>query len=264
MQASSNLPNCLVGIRHSLSDPRLDAYRTRASEDDLDLLARYAWNMALGSAMYGPLQLLEISLRNALHRSLTSHHNTDERWFVRQNAFPQNRGRWAGQPIEESKKVNEAIRRTVGFAGLASPDAPGKVVAALDFGFWTRLLTRGYATPASQSRNWTPLWPTLVPAVFPHLPNPTGTKRDRELLAVRFDNIRQLRNRVSHHEPIWKGRPDPLNRTTIGIDQQYDEIVEAIGWISQDLVHAVQALSTFHNVFASGTTPYRSVIVTLP
>jgi hypothetical protein len=37
-----------------------------------DSLALYVWNTALAAAFYGPLQSLEIALRNALHAELTS------------------------------------------------------------------------------------------------------------------------------------------------------------------------------------------------
>lgn len=197
---SSPIPTCLPSIRRVLSDPRLDAYRSQTSQDELDLLAGYAWNMDLGSALYMPLQILEVALRNSLHSALTQHHGGNERWYQLRYAF---------QEQETWDKVQKTTRRVAKVTNLSSPDAPGRVVAQLDFGFWTTLLTSQYGKPTAVRRNWTPLWPSLIPIAFPFFPNPTNSRRDRSAIAERFDNIRQLRNRVSHHEPIWKGRPDP-------------------------------------------------------
>ena len=246
------LPACLPSIRQALSNPRLDAYRAHSSEDELDIVARYAWNMALGASLYVPLHLLEVTLRNALHTAITHHHGGNERWFQLRHAFHAEKT-W--------DIVNQVLNKT---PNLSAPDAPGRVVAALDFGFWTTLLTSGYGRPPSVTLHWRPLWPQLVPLVFPHYPAVAGTRRDREILAERFDNIWQLRNRVSHHEPIWKGRPGPLGAPRVELAQQYDEVIEALGWINPDMVHATNALSTFLGIHSRGMQPFRTLLAGLP
>jgi hypothetical protein len=256
------LPTCLPQIRKALSDLRLNAYRRHPSEDELDLLARYAWNMALGAALYTPLHLLEVALRNALHTALAGYHGGNERWYLLPHAFPLKSPR---VKFGEADKVQEAMRKLVSRGlNLAGPDAPGRVVAELDFGFWTSLLTRRYGQPAAHARGWRPLWPALTLVVFPHFPNPTRTRRDREKLAERFDNIRELRNRISHHEPIWRGRPAVSGRSAATITDQYAEILEALGWLSPDVLRVEQALGTFPKVHSQGEGPYRALLQTLP
>lgn len=251
----SPIPTCLPNIRRALSDQRLDAYRIQTSQDELDLLARYAWNMDLGSSLYIPLQILEVVLRNTLHSALTQHYRGNERWYQLNHAF-QNQKTW--------DKAQEATRQVAKVTSLSSAEALGRVIAQLDFGFWTTLLTSQYGRPKSASRNWTPLWPRLVPIAFPNFPNPSNTGRDRAILAERFDNIRQLRNRVSHHEPIWKGRPDPRSQGRVMLNDQYNEILEAVEWVSPDSVYVVRRLSNFPSIYAQGPVPYRKQLETLP
>lgn len=53
-------------LTQALSTERLDAYRGRLPPptSNLQLLGRYAWNMALSESLYPSLQMLEIALRN--------------------------------------------------------------------------------------------------------------------------------------------------------------------------------------------------------
>jgi len=65
----------LAALRDTISSPRLDACRRLPSDDDLTLLGRYAWNVALSEALYPILQSLEIALRNGIHRSAAAPHS---------------------------------------------------------------------------------------------------------------------------------------------------------------------------------------------
>lgn len=213
--------------------------------------------MALCTSLYTPLHLLEIALRNSLHAGLTQHHNGNNRWYELEHAF---------RATESWKKAQEAVRR-VAREKKGRPDDsdfPGRVVAELDFGFWTTLLTRAYGSPTSKRRHWNPLWPRLVTIVFPAFPNPSGSRDDRATLAKRFDNIRILRNRVFHHEPVWKGRPEPKQARMIPLHDQYEEVIEALGWLCPEMVHVARRLETFPAIHASGVEPFKALLATLP
>jgi hypothetical protein len=84
---------------------------------------------------------------------------------------------------------------------------PGKVVAELTFGFWVRLTSAKYEKT---------IWVKHVYKSFPGLHKP-----NRPVVFDRIDKIRDLRNRVAHHERI-------INRN---LQQDYKEVVEALGWI---------------------------------
>jgi hypothetical protein len=219
-------------VRACLSSDRLEAYRRQASETDLDLLARYQWNTVLSEALYPPLQGLEIALRNAIHEAATVAFGTPY-WFDQGHVLPGD-----SDPITQAK---------VALTRRQKPLDPGRIVAELNFGFWTTLLDRRY-----EQR----LWPRLLRATFPHLPR---RMRTRHAASGRFNTLRTLRNRVSHHEPIWYWPH---------LAQRHDEILEAIGWISPAYAHQIALIDRFPTILAAGPHPQaqavRGFLATLP
>lgn len=112
------------------------------------------------------------------------------------------------------------------------------MISGLDFCFWTNFLTKNYDEP----RNRSLLWPHLLPTVFPGAP--AGTPR--HILEKKFTRIRDLRNRLAHHEAIWKfqeedpvtGAPD-YNRPVYGLQaslqllrRAWEDMLEALSWLS--------------------------------
>ena len=65
----------------------------------------------------------------------------------------------------------------------------GKIIAELSFGFWVALLNKNYHRA---------LWMNCLERAFP---NYEGKRRD---LYMDLDRLRKLRNRIAHHEPIYK------------------------------------------------------------
>ena len=55
-----------------------------------------------------------------------------------------------------------------------------------------------------------------------------------------MDGIRRLRNRVSHHEPIWH---------LPNLAEQHAEILETIGWISPAMLAVTRMLDRFDSVY---------------
>ena len=91
--------------------------------------------------------------------------------------------------------------------GMRKQIEAGRVVAELNFGFWTALMDRRYEQV---------LFPKLLKPCFPYMPR---HERTRKNVSARFERIRRLRNRIFHHEPnpkwglIWHGII-PLNPTS--------------------------------------------------
>jgi hypothetical protein len=79
----------------------------------------------------------------------------------------------------------------------------GKVIADLKFAFWQHLFT---------ARHDVRLWNAHITAAFPHA-LPVSTANLRLRIFNDLDTIRQLRNRVAHHEPvIARNLLDDLNQ----------------------------------------------------
>lgn len=186
-------------LSHSISAERLAPYR-QTGDSDADVLTRYLWNICLSEALYPTLQNLEIALRNSIYcavRGATA--NAD--WLNSNSPLLAN----------ELIKVQEAessLRRQ------GKSIAPGRLIAELSFGFWTSLLGSNYEQI---------FWPRLLHKAFPNLP---ASPHRRHHVARRFTVIRHLRNRISHHEPIW-------NRQNLA--QEHSDLMGAVAWLNLTL-----------------------------
>jgi len=205
-------------LKHVLSTERLAAYQQQLTGNgNLNLFSHYAWNMAVSESLYSTLQLLEIGLRNTLHQAAVAHFGKAD-WFE-DNALIHPREQAA---INKAKQILRNKKK---------PLEPGRIIAELNFGFWTSLLDKRYEQT---------LWPALIKASFPHMPK---TSRTRKNLSKRFNKIRHLRNRVFHHEPIWYWQD---------LAQQHEAILEALAWIEPAMQDLAGAIDRFPEVYQQG------------
>lgn len=157
-----------------LGPDRHGTYLVRAGGDPIQADRLYIWNIAIAGALWGGFHVLEVSLRNAIHRELSTIAGQEDWWSV--------------LPLQkfEREKVAAAVRsiqRT-----KASGAGIGHIVAELTFGFWTGLLANRYHQR---------LWMAGVAHAFPHL------EETRRQLHMKVERLRMLRNRVAHHEPVF-------------------------------------------------------------
>ena len=197
-----------------LSQNRLEAYRSPGASD-LEMVTNYFWNIDLAEALVPSLHGIELALRNSIHTALTAHYGT-EMWFYLPGLL-------------ESGQLNQlaAALRNV---SNRPPLVAGKLVAELNFGFWVALLSARY-----EQRVWQPQSYALLATVFPH-----ATGLSRKQIHDHLNPIRDLRNRVFHHEPIWY---------QMNLLQLHADIHQAIRWISPTLhraIHAVDGFPTAH------------------
>lgn len=264
-----------MALENFISTERLDIYEKHLKVEHHQIMPAYHWNKALAGSMLPALQCLEVTLRNALDQAIQSSPPpgaaglwlTDRNWifslprYMGKKANPKlwKRYKMAKKPgdpqdpqgvlldqyghriiarkVKEESLVDQARDTIVAEGKIITP---ARVIAGLSFGFWTTLLGAKYEDSKSQSL----LWPTLENVVFPH--RPVG----HNMFDVRqaFYRIRLLRNRLSHHEAIWKfhyddpatGKPD-YNNPVYGaqascnlLRKHYDDILEMIGWMSPD------------------------------
>jgi hypothetical protein len=217
-------PNFFQKIEDILHTERIDSYR-RDGADEALTLSRYALNMALSESLYPALQFAEIALRNVVHEAMSDHCGTDT-WYDHPHA------RLLGW---QSRKVAEA-RRTL--QSNQKQETPGRIVAELNFGFWTGFFNLDHAQ--------TGVGHYLASRAFPHAP--IG-EQDFIKLGHRWKKIRDLRNRVFHHERIIHWRD---------LDAQHLRILEVISWISPELSELAHVLDRFVAVRSTGLKPWQS------
>lgn len=203
-------------LEQPFSRERLGSY-FQASGSERAALINYFWNIQLCEALYPTLDALEVALRNAIHAAATVRYGT-EYWFDQPTVL---RFR---QPDAVQAARDELQRNN-------APQNAGRIVAELSFGFWTTILSGPYEQHFWRPNNYRPLR-----QVVPRMPY---RERTRVKVHDRVNDLRGLRNRVFHYEPVW-------NRPTLA--QDHANLLETIGWISPELRKTIKQFDRFPRV----------------
>ncbi|WP_016889208.1 hypothetical protein [Mycobacteroides abscessus] len=192
-----------AGIDGLLGEARLARYLDRYSGNRVLARRLYTWNLAAASALWGPIHVLEIAVRNALHDRLVERTGRGD-W-------------WADTHVHLCNNEREAIDSAIATLQRRGTDEPSgdQVVAATSFGLWVGLTGEGIPRDRVLSYETT-LWQPRLQHAFPHREN-----RRRKYIHAKLDDIRVLRNRIAHHEPIYRS---PLQNL-------YDDIREIAGMV---------------------------------
>lgn len=197
----SNYNTTLVAIRRVLSSAHMATYEqaTKAAEEDESAaLKLYAWNAAVSGALLAPLHICEVSLRNAVSEALEIVYGPDWPWsatFERSLPDP-------AQGYSPRKDLQSARRPA---------NSTGKVIPELKFVFWQKMLTGRF-----DGR----LWDQHLQQVLPNMDASQSVSQQRQILYNGLEQLRKLRNRIAHHEPIF-------NRNLI---DDYQKILELVGY----------------------------------
>jgi hypothetical protein len=193
----------------ALSTERFGTYLTWADGDDALAIRLYSFNVSLSAALYGPLHMLEITLRNIADRALTTAFGMD--WMDDRAALVTN---YQQRCVADA--YNDLMRE-----GKAATHA--QMVAELNFGFWSSLFGR---TPGNH------LWRVLRP-IF----QTKGLQRSD--IAAQLKDFRLLRNRVAHYEPI----------IALLLAQRYADITTLTGWLSPSAAAWINHTSTWGTIY---------------
>ncbi|MDI9232898.1 hypothetical protein [Limnohabitans lacus] len=171
-------------IKATLSTPRIETYEA-ATPDDPTLssaLALYAWNAQVSAALLAPLHICEVSIRNAISEAIVAAHGPQWPWsagFVR--SLPNPLVGYSARSDLLSSRVNKTTT--------------GQVIADLKFVFWQTMFT---------SRFDARLWTHHLRQALPYADAKKTTAQTRALVYSELEQIRKLRNRIAHHEPIFQ------------------------------------------------------------
>lgn len=202
-----------LGFEDALSNERFGSYMDSAQGDREKALALYALNAQVSAALYIPLQVLEVALRNRFHHHLSEAYG--ESWYDRHGVITHAFQRY---------KIAEA---QLELARERRPLEPGRVIAGLTFGFWTACLSGSY-----DERLWRK--GGLAKAF-----TAGGEKPKRGKVNDLLNPIRKLRNRIAHHEPIlyWN------------LPKHHANIMLLTRWLVPIAADWCEAHSTFEEVF---------------
>lgn len=182
----------------ALSVERFETYLFHAGYDKNRALRLYAWNLRISAAFYPLLACTEVAIRNCIVARIEQVCGPE--WWL-EPKLNELLGKKGGAIV---KKARHGIEQR----GLAV--SSGRLTAELSFGFWCNMLL-----PKYEPMLWNPLY-----QYFPHLPQTVS----RLALEQRCHNVRDRRNRVSHHEPLLKRN----------LSQDYADNLELLRWISPE------------------------------
>ncbi|MCB1558674.1 MAG: Abi family protein [Alphaproteobacteria bacterium] len=203
----------IVEIQRILSEPRFATYLQNCNGSRENACNLYQWNLKLSSAFIVPLHLIEVSIRNAAVECIEKVHTSNWPWtegFIRRLPNP--------------KKGYNPTRNLKEVARMHNPTM-GKVVAELKFVFWEKMFTARYDDA---------LWNKHIRIVFPNAPVEMTPAQIREEIHMDISEIRKLRNRIAHHEPIFlRGNRD-----------DYDRIYKLLNWRSKAVAEWMSEIQT--------------------
>jgi hypothetical protein len=189
-------------LEKHFSAARLGRYRASCGGDETRAARAYVNNMLLAEAMMPMLNVLEIALKNGIHRRLSALYSRSDWWEA-----------WNGDPaftwqLQEVASAKAKLKRR---AEAATSD---KIIAELAFGFWSSLFNVQFQSV---------LWKDLR-LVFPRCPK---LQRKRHTISSALNQVRDLRNRVFHHEQLlWLSPP---------LGELHAKGIEVIGWLDPNL-----------------------------
>jgi hypothetical protein len=171
-------------IKNALAAARIGTYEaaTEAVPALNGALALYAWNAQVSAALMAPLHICEVVVRNVVADALTAVYGPDWPWSqVFSTSLPQPTQGYSARGY--LLKIR-AVQATT-----------GKIIPELKFVFWQTMFTSRFDV-----RIWHPHLRTLMS----YLEAAKTVLQLRGLIYGELDQLRKLRNRIAHHEPIFR------------------------------------------------------------
>lgn len=189
--------NITSDIQAALSPARMSTYEMTVG-DTPSALALYAWNANISGTLLIPLHICEVVVRNAVSDALINIYGSNWPWNTTfECSLPNNR--FGYKPRKDLQDAKKNMTTT------------GKVIPELKFIFWQKMFTQRYDVR---------IWNKNLLHVMPNLDRTKSIHDLRENIYNTLENIRILRNRIAHHEPIF-------NRN---IEDDYKKILEIINY----------------------------------
>ena len=180
-----SIKETIQAVKLAQSAARMATYEAAVQvngDDDPDALELYAWNAQVSAALMAPLHICEVVIRNAVSDALEAVYGPMWPWSsVFEFSLPA-----PGLGYSERKDL-QAVRR--------HQTSTGKVIPELKFVFWQKMFT---------SRHDNRLWHVHLRRVFPNLDSTRTVGELRQDIYEDLEEIRKLRNRIAHHEPVFR------------------------------------------------------------
>ena len=224
--ANSRLPALDAGQRQriieTLTPGRLSKYLQVTNHNQRLALGLYCRNSTVSAAFFSDIHFLEVALRNKFHIELTAKYGAD--WFRAAPFLALQNPRTQGILLKAERDAQKHWT-----PGVVLP--AGKVVAELTFGFWLNLTDKRL-----EHSLWTPCL---------HKAFASGKVPRRSRLNGDLEKIRQLRNRIAHHEAIFHMDLAGLHQTLTLVTAQLCPDVASLMRRTSSAHHEICALKVY-------------------
>lgn len=214
------MPNLdIKTLKEIFSEARIRPYIINNADSTKKILERYNANILLSEATIPTLHYFEICLRNRIDKVIKEYFNQD--WLLN---IP------TGLMISDQdiRKIEQIILKLQRRSKKISHD---DVLAQMTFGFWFSFFHRKY-DPILWHRK------DAIKFIFPNL---LRVNRKRSYLESRILVIKEIRNRIAHHEPLWNNK--------ISIFEAHTICHEIINAMSIEALEMLKAIDRFPYVY---------------
>jgi hypothetical protein len=214
------MENVTFEILNSIfSKARLSPY-LKEGDSANQVLTKYHANILLSEAMLPTLHYLEVCLRYRIDQVLSYYYSSN--WLIK--ALCQLKV----SEIDINKI--EDIKLKVGRKGKRA-SLHDDIIAQMTFGFWSSFFCKKYDPIIWQRKG-------AIKTVFPNL---ARINRKRSYIEARLLKIKEVRNRIAHHEPVWNNR--------VSIHMAYTMCHELIQAMSIDALAFLKSIDRFPETF---------------
>lgn len=180
-----SMTNQISAIRAALSRARFATYEKASSNKVTQNAALnfYEWNARISAAFLFPQQVCEVTTRNAAAGVLEQVFGPHWPWCT---SFERN--------LPNPQRAYSMRSDLLNARAKGGSPQTGKVVAELAFKFWVNIFSARFDQR---------LWNSYILSAFPYLPVGFTATQARLHIHTELDQVRRLRNRIAHHEPIF-------------------------------------------------------------
>ena len=215
-------------LERSISSSRISTYKSNG-HTEIETIADYVLNAKISQNFYFLLQNLEVSLRNAIYDSFKKNYpNSDFFYLFENNSF----NRYKSKKEKHSRECWKMLCGVKYKLKHMQTLSDGKIIAELNFGFWTELLT-------SRDNKYTDMWRKIFLDVFPNYKIKSSIDKDKISIALKIDDIRNFRNRIFHYEPIYN-QSDLIKK--------HIDIFDILTWLNEDMKILNELFDEFKNI----------------
>lgn len=205
-------------FEQAFSTPRLGRFLFAAKGDQQKALQLYKLNIELSGCLFGVLSIFEVVLRNHIDQYYR-HYFGDNEWLKNQCG----QGGMFSHPSFLRSGFESRTRILTTIAQLGNHYTHDRLVAELNFGFWTYMFAPIQFRVGGQGLHRI------------YTQRPKGTSQGQ--IFNELDEVRNLRNRIAHHEPLCFDKQHQIDTTHTETTHSYiTRHIEWLGYTSWELL----------------------------